>query len=244
MFSKTGKINPKGIIFDFDNTLVDTNGIINEVYDIIFSDISNKFGVGKDRLFEESRRVQDENVADSNVAKKSYDHGEWIGVVVERLSINLPPGELRAYKDFFYSYMLNNPKFSADTESIVKLFKSMGKKLALLSEKDSIAGMKAKRIRSLPFSADFDAIVIAGETIPFGKLADGPKAFLETAKAVGLEPGELVMVGDRADLDIQNAKEAGMMTVLFDGYSKSKEIGKYRPDFVIHNISELAGIIS
>ena len=168
------RIDPKGIIFDFDNTLVDTNRVIWEAYDFIFSDIAIKFNVDKNFLFHESRVVENEAIRTADISAKSYDHGVWIGTVVNRLNIPVSEEEINAYRNAFYSYVTDHPRFSMDTESVLKAFKAQGKKLALLSEKDAVDGQKAERINKMKFSEYFDVIVIAGETIPFRKVYDGP----------------------------------------------------------------------
>ncbi len=238
--SAADKINPKGIIFDFDYTLVDTGSTLTRAYDMIFSEISTKFGVRKTKLFHEYELVCSEKIASNEV----YDHASWISEITKRASIKLTDRESDSYKRSFYSYVIDNPIFEEDTTKILNAFKTKGKKLALLSERDFVDGLKTKRIDRTKLGGYFDIIVIAGETIPFRKVFDGPKAFLETAKLLDLHPRNIVMVGDSLDLDIQNAKEAGMKAILFDRYRKSKKHSRYRPDFIAHDLNELEGIIT
>ncbi|MCL4372549.1 HAD hydrolase-like protein [Candidatus Parvarchaeota archaeon] len=58
-----------------------------------------------------------------------------------------------------------------------------------------------------------------------------------------LNTKDIIMVGDRQDLDIQNAKESGMKAVLFTGYEKSQEKGNYEPDLIISDISEFSKVL-
>lgn len=238
------RIDFKGVVFDFDNTLVDTKTTISEAYHRVFSDIAEKFDVDKTKLISEANLFQEEQIKGLAQSKVSYDHAGWIPLIAERLSIRLDEKEKEYYKQAFYSYVLNNQKFSEKTEELLKELKKKGKKLALLSERDAVQGLKAERINKVPFHSYFDVIVIAGETIPFTKVRDGAKAFIETAKLLELNTSDIVMVGDRLDLDIQNAKESGMKAVLFTGYTKSQEISTYEPDLVINNIAEFGRLLS
>ena len=237
------RIDFKGVVFDFDNTLVDTKTTIQEAYKIVFSDIAGRFNLDKENLISSANRFQEEKIKELSKSKASYDHAQWIGEITERSGVNLNENEKDYYKNLFYSYFLNNQIFSDKTEWLLKELKKDGKKLALLSEKDSIPGLKAERINKVPFHGYFDIVVIAGETIPFTKVKDGSKAFTETAKLLGLSTTEVVMVGDRLDLDIQNAKESGMKAVLFTGYIKSNEKSRYDPDFIINNLTDLSRIL-
>ena len=239
----TNRIDIKGVVFDFDNTLVDTKTTICGGYKLVFSEIAKKFNIDKESLISSANHFQEETIKVLTRSKVSYDHAEWISLIAENAGIKLNQDENEYYKKLFYNYVLNNQRFSNKTDELLTQLKKEGKKLALLSEKDSVPGLKAERISKVPFHSYFDLIVIAGETIPFTKSKDGSRVFTETAKLLGLDPNEIVMVGDRLDLDIQNAKESGMNAILFTGYIKSEEKSKYRPDFVVDNLLNLSSII-
>lgn len=234
----------KGVVFDFDNTLVDTKTTVSEAYNRVFSEMAEKFNVDKEKLISEANVFQQEKIAELSKSKTSYDHAEWIPLIASRESIKLGEEEKEHYKQVFYNYVLENQKFSSKTEGLLRKLKQEGKKLALLSERDSVNGLKAERINRVPFHNYFDIIVIAGETIPFSKAKDGVKPFIETAKLLGLSTKDIIMVGDRPDLDIQNAKESGMKAVLFTGYIRSNENSKYEPDLIINDISDFERIMS
>jgi FMN phosphatase YigB (HAD superfamily) len=237
------RIDFKGVVFDFDNTLVDTKTTISEAYEAVFSDIAEKFNIDKEKLISEADSFQEEKIRELAASKASYDHADWIPLIAEKESIKLNENEKQYYKNMFYSYVLNNQKFSSKTEGLLENLRKEGKKLALLSERDSVSGLKAERINKVPFHSYFDVVVIAGETIPFSKTRDGIKPFVETAKLLGLNTKDIVMIGDRLDLDIQNAKEAGMKAVLFTGYKESSEVSKYKPDLVINNLADFEKFI-
>ncbi|MCL4376515.1 HAD hydrolase-like protein [Candidatus Parvarchaeota archaeon] len=237
------RIDFKGVVFDFDNTLVDTKKTILEAYTKVFSEMAEKFNVDKERLISEADAFQQEKIRELAESKASYNHADWIPLIAEKGSIKLNEKEKEYYKQVFYSYVIENQKFSSETEELLKELKKDGKKLALLSERDSISGLKAERINKVPFHKYFDVVVIAGETIPFSKAKDGAKPFIETARLLGLSTKDIIMVGDRRDLDIQNAKESGMKAVLFTGYNNSQEKCNYEPDLVISDISEFGRIL-
>ncbi len=236
------RIDFEGVIFDFDNTLVDTASAVKESYFVVFSKIAEDFNVDLTKLLEEADKFQAEKIKESALLKKSYNHADWIGPIAAKQGIKLGDKE-KDYKDIFYAHIVSHPKFSGEVITILEELKKKNKKIALLSEKDSVPGMKTARIRNAPFYKYFDSIVVAGETVPFSKVNDGSKVFIATADKLGLKPEKVVMIGDRPDLDVQNAKEAGMKAILFTGYSNSNEHTKYSPDFVAKSLDDIKSLL-
>ena len=55
-------------------------------------------------------------------------------------------------------------------------------------------------------------------------------------------PSDTVVIGDRMDADIDNAKEANMKAILIDKYLPPNS-GVHKPDAVIHELKELLEIV-
>lgn len=63
-------------------------------------------------------------------------------------------------------------------------------------------------------------------------------------KELGLEKGEILMVGDRIDTDIVFAKNCGIKSALvLSGTTKRSEIGGVRPDYVLESVGGLPGVL-
>ncbi|MCW9059156.1 MAG: TIGR01458 family HAD-type hydrolase [Gammaproteobacteria bacterium] len=73
----------------------------------------------------------------------------------------------------------------------------------------------------------------------FGKPA--PTFFQVAADTLGLEPGELLMIGDDIRGDVEGAQEAGLKAVLVKtGKFRPEDLqGKVRPDAVLESVAEL-----
>ena len=236
------RVDFEGVIFDFDNTLVDTASSIREAYKHVFSAISKDFNADINKLIQESENFQKEKMEELALSKVSYSHADWIAPIAARLSIELGDKEEK-YKQLFYSYVTDNPIFSQDTLTLIKELKMGGKKLALLTERDNVSGMKMKRIEKTPFGDYFDIIVIAGETTTLRKTDGNSALFFETARSLGISAKSILMVGDRPDLDIQGSKEAGMKAILFTGYINQGEFSSHKADFVANSVSDLKNIM-
>lgn len=59
----------------------------------------------------------------------------------------------------------------------------------------------------------------------FGALKPSPRPFIEAAALVGVAPGEVLVVGDRADTDGAGAKAAGMDALLIKGKKATGDDG-------------------
>ncbi len=109
-----------------------------------------------------------------------------------------------------------------------------------MTDTDVRPGLKRRRLDSLSFIKLFDAVLIAGEDIPQRK--NSPIPFIEIARLLNAEPRDTVVIGDRMDADIDNAKEAGMKAVLMDKYLPPNT-GAHDPDAVIHELKQLLDVL-
>lgn len=229
------------VIFDFDNTLVDTHSATKNAYVRIFDRIGKEFGIKNERLWEEITKIEAEQTGSVSKTKENYERSRYLKILAQRLSIPLSDREINDLAELFYTSVRDDIKFNPHTEKVLADLKAKGLKLALLTEKDSRYGYKSERISKMSFSKYFDTIIIAGETIPDGKVK--PDAFVKTLEMLGIRPEEAVMVGDRLDIDIENSKKIGMFSILMEGYSDSRT-SEFKPDFVIDDIDELRDIIA
>lgn len=86
------------------------------------------------------------------------------------------------------------------------------------------AGLKLGVFSDYPVEAKLEALEVSsffpiqhGATDPeINAFKPDPKGFLVCAEQLGVPPGEVLYVGDRADVDGMGAKQAGMHVVLLD----------------------------
>jgi HAD superfamily hydrolase (TIGR01509 family) len=78
-----------------------------------------------------------------------------------------------------------------------------GLKIAVLSDYDPEEKLQHLGLDDLPWTAK-----LATETL--GALKPHPRGFLRLAEVLGVEPGDVVHIGDREDLDVRGAIGAGM----------------------------------
>jgi HAD superfamily hydrolase (TIGR01549 family) len=235
------KIKAEAVIFDFDNTLVDTHSAISSAYSNIVELISSNSGIDSGYLMQQLLKAQKEVIDEVPLVLRQYDRKAVIKKVNENLSLNMTEKQIDDMAQIFYDFILEKISYSNDTDEVLKALKSKGKKLGLLTDTDVKPGLKKRRLNSLGFTKLFDAILIAGEDIPQRKNSLIP--FIEIARLLNVEPKNTVVVGDRMDADIDNAKEAGMKAVLIDKYLPPNK-GIHKPDAVIHELKQLLEIVN
>ncbi|MCW1294839.1 MAG: HAD family hydrolase, partial [Candidatus Parvarchaeum sp.] len=155
-------------------------------------------------------------------------------------SLNLDEKQVEKLAQIFYDFILEKIEYPKETEEVLKALKLKGKKLGLLTDTDVRPGLKRRRLNSLSFTKLFDAVLIAGEDIPQRK--SSPIPFIELARLLDVEPKETLVIGDRMDADIDNAKEADMKAVLIDKYLPPNK-GVHEPDAIIHELKQLLDVV-
>ena len=86
----------------------------------------------------------------------------------------------------------------------------------------------------------FSAYVFSDET---GCRKPEPRQFLSVASQLGVEPGEMVHVGDLMDTDVAGAHDAGARAILYTGHHDEQH-DKHLADAVISDHAELPAIIA
>ena len=98
-------------------------------------------------------------------------------------------------------------------------------------------GNIATVLKEFGFDGIFDTII---ESAVVGVRKPDPKIFTLGVEALGLQPDEVVVVGDSMDKDIIPAKKAGCHTVWFEGEGWTDDAVDSAPaDYVIRSLKDL-----
>jgi putative hydrolase of the HAD superfamily len=100
--------------------------------------------------------------------------------------------------------------------------------------------LQRPKLRRLGLEPLVDHVVISEE---FGVGKPNPTIFVHTAKALGVQPTECMMVGDNFGCDICGAHDAGMRSVWIQLDGRTQPVGAREPDYTIHGLRELVGIL-
>ena len=100
--------------------------------------------------------------------------------------------------------------------------KARGLKIALVSNYDSRLHRVVAELGLRPF---FDAVIVSSEA---GWAKPSPRIYAEALAALGVEPREALMVGDRQKEDVAGATAADLRALLYDPHGNARGPGSIR----------------
>jgi HAD superfamily hydrolase (TIGR01509 family) len=231
----------KLVVFDFDQTLVDTLKGFSKA----FSEIKKEFQQFLDKngyniIVEDHSSELKETMRELD-RNREYDRNNWWNPLLKQLKVT----ELQFTKDecewltkIYWDVTSTNTELFPDTLEILNYLKQKKYLLGLVTDNDGGFGLKKIRLAKSPIVKLFNQVVIAGDDVPEKK--PHPAAFQKLAALLKISPKACVMVGDKPFTDIAGGKAAGFHTVLV--IRDVWEI-KPQPDFQIHQLTELKALL-
>lgn len=118
---------------------------------------------------------------------------------------------------------------------VLRQLKAQGKPMVLVS---NFYGNVGVVLREFGFDGLFDSIV---ESAVVGVRKPDPRIFQLGVDALGLQPQEVVVVGDSIDKDIVPAHAIGCQTVWYEGepWDASAAVDRTVPDLIINDLEQL-----
>ena len=212
--------NIRGIVFDLDNTLLQSRrgaaaglGAAASLISLELRKHGQPFSklqiLRKLNVIERERRAPLSGLVPRNL----YDRDNWWKLLLKNLHLRHLQGSWihETTLRYWQAYQSSSPPFP-DAEATVRKLKTSGYRLAIVSDSDGTRGMKQKRVNAVPFRDLFETAVVAGEDTPKVKPSKAP--FRLVAKRLGLPPQRLTYVGDNPQTDIKGAQAIGMTTIL------------------------------
>lgn len=210
----------RGVIFDFDGILADSERYHYLAYRQIFA----RYG----------HRVDE---------KEYYRYFTSLGLgargEIERHRLDLDPVEIAKQKGPIFSRYCRDGsiKVYPAAKEIVRLISALGKRLIVASgslRQDILAVLEREGMQNF-----FQGIVGKNET---ARHKPHPDAFLTAAERLGLSPGECLVLED-AEKGLQAALAAGIPVII----AKSRETRPFEfpgADLVLDNLDELASLLN
>lgn len=208
------------ILFDFDGTLANTNGLIIETWKYVF-------------------RVLRDIEQSPEVIKRTF--GEPLGVSMQKFFPEKTPEECidiyRGHQVNIYEKMIEPFPGMVD---LIKGLKAKGFKVAITTSRLGNSTMVG--LKKFGLEDTFDVIVTADDT---KKHKPDPEPVLITLEKLGAKPEESLMIGDSM-FDIKCAHNAGVKAVLVgwaEAVTEADLNGPDRPDYVIETAEELFDLV-
>ena len=216
----------KAVFFDLDNTLVDfmkmkRSSVEAAASAMIDAGLPLTKAKAVKRIFEiySAHGIEDQQVF-QRLLKQT------LGKIDYRI---LATG-IAAYRRVQTGYMTPYP----GVRSTLLALKERGVKLAIVSDAPRMRAWM--RLASMNLAEFFDAVITLGDS----KLKKpAPQPFKKALREMGVEPSEVIFVGDNPDRDVAGARALGMKTAWAKYGAASNQKTKQKPDFVLNGPADL-----
>lgn len=213
--------SPRGIVFDLDGTLVDSGG------DIV---------AAVNHALEENRKP---TLPAETILRFVGDGARMLcaraaGMTEKQLDVD---PVLASYLAFYLEHPVDHTRWMPHARGA--LDELVRYRLAIVTNKsrattDAVLGRLG--VRSL-----FSAIVADGDLLG---LKPSPQPIIEAAKLLGVEPGQVVVVGDGPQ-DVEAGRRAGCRTIgVLGGFLPKERLLAAQPDILIESLAELPPVLS
>ncbi len=203
-----------GIIFDFDDTLINfsqaeyiaLNYVSKDLFSLIEEHLKNPGLVDFESFREFVLRI-----SRSYNLLGIYDRPIWWKKILEifNLDMKVDYNYLCNLTSRYWSIIAKNSKINDGAVELLTLLKKYGVKIGLLTNTDGECGNKKQRIIESGLHSYFDSIIIGGENgIP---VKPNTKSFLRACESLGLD--QCIMVGDDYFKDCLGAINAGLNAI-------------------------------
>ncbi|GAA6103269.1 N-acylneuraminate-9-phosphatase [Tachysurus ichikawai] len=230
------------ILFDLDNTLVDTAGagqralhkvcelLRSKLKDTNSSDICKRFA----HKLREERFDPSEGITIDDVR---INH--WHEALQEAQSVD--PGHALA-SDCYYAWKTTRLQALELSPEVLALLQELKHSCKLLLLTNGDAQTQREKLEAVRCEGLFSAVVVGGEHT---EQKPAVSIFTHCFKLLGVKPQECIMVGDSLDTDIQGGFDAGVRATVW--INKSKDVlleNSVIPDYTISSVLDLPDVLA
>jgi putative hydrolase of the HAD superfamily len=124
------------------------------------------------------------------------------------------------------------------TKPTLRWLRRAGYQLGLISD---CTYLWRRILQRMDLEPEFDVITLSCE---MGVTKPHPRMYLDTCRALGVEPEECVFVGDGGSNELQGARSLGITAVLVDQeWGVGRQSDHHDHDFCINNLGELLDLL-
>jgi phosphoglycolate phosphatase/pyrophosphatase PpaX len=212
----------KGVIFDFDGTIVDSIDALWRSFNAGVKVFHLKTVV-KGRLM----GLMNEGHSLAEILRRIYPE------LRAESALGIISGIMDEIKNDYLAQGMERVRFSDGAEELLVLLKARGLRMGIVTSRTSSAERVWDELEHRRMRQFIDAVVTGAES----RRKPAPDAVIKCLKRLNLSPGESVFIGD-SQADIRAGKAAGVRTVaVATGVSAREGLEAESPDFVFDNLN-------
>jgi len=223
----------KLVSFDFWNTLIFNKDPLHTIMKKAKA-LSKLTGVGREIAYQVIERIEKQTEKEREEKMKEISSEEVSKRIV--LAIDNP----RVHGEFkkIYDGIVENAPLKLEETAVKTLdrLKQNNKKIAILS--NTSHGYVLKKILENKGVIQYFDFLIFSDEVTYRK--PHPFIFSKLVELSGIKPQEIIHVGDRCNLDVEGAKNAGFLT---GWYTQQEKDGCNGYDFKIKKLEDLINIL-
>ncbi|MDP3982713.1 MAG: HAD family hydrolase [bacterium] len=230
----------KAVIFDLDDTLVDTSTVSQRVIEDVYTKNIDMFGGKKiDDVCAIASEVFSNLINNTEIPSPSAAILVWFGIF-NKLDKKPSIKDIVSLRKQMIDSFSRNVKAVFSVDKVFAYLRKNNIKIGVLTNGTFME--QAEKLIQTNLDIDIDYLVGTDMTVVEKPNA---KAFNYILNLINANPQEVVMVGDSLESDIIGAMNVGMTGVLFrSGWRHYSEEEERKADFVISELSELIDLLA
>ncbi|HEY0187221.1 MAG TPA: HAD family hydrolase [Cellulomonas sp.] len=235
-----------GVLFDIDDTLVDTHGAFARALSAVARVHLPDLDPARDRALVDHWR------ADAHGRYRAYTRGEQTYRAQRMARANdlhatfggpaLDEVAFEAWNDLFEEAFTGAWAAHGEATAVLDRLLAAGCVVGALT--NAAVGYQERKLARVGLH-DRVPVLVGVDTLGFGK--PDPRVFLEACRRLGTEPGRTAYVGDELDVDARAATDAGLIGVWLDrpglGGKGAISLVPVAGEPVVRSLAELPGVL-
>jgi len=222
----------KAVFFDADDTLIDHKECERQALVYLFENIGIHYIDGYQDTFRPlDHALWDTESYNGNPVSREDIPIYRFKILFEKLNIDF--NDYVKANELFKVGLANSVALMEGAKEIVEYLHHKGYMLCIVT--NGLIELQKPRIANSEIGEFISHIMVSEEV---GEFKPNPLIFNTLLKRIGLNPGDVIMIGDSLKNDIQGAKNASIKSIWFNPEQNKNETD-IRPDYEINHLLQI-----
>ncbi len=214
----------KALLTDLDNTLYAYEPCNSKAIEAVVERVSKEAKRSKEEILQMYQKAREEVKETTGKTAASHSRLLYIQRLLEKVEGKTNVQKARQLHELFWETYYQQMMVYPGVKKFFELLRKNKVKIVIVT--DLTADIQMQKIKKLGFENDIDFLITSEEA---GHDKPHPAIFQLALKKLGLNTGDVVMIGDEQEKDIEGARKAGIEAMLVG--EKSFEDGSLKKYF-------------